>query len=256
MGVLDMLFGGQAAQPQPAQQAQQPAQQPAAQQQTTGTAGTDPNNPTVPAGAQQATQQPAETNPLDTLKDLWTTQQPDATQQQPASVLDLDPKQLMASAQKMDFSKVIKPEQLQAIAAGGEGAMQAFGQVLNTVTQASDAQSTLSASKLIKEALKEHGQGLDTRISETMRRNLATEGMINDRPELRHPAAQPVISAIQSQLAAKFPQATSAELRKLSEDYFTGLGSIFAPKKDQQQEGSGKPSADGMDDFLKDIDLL
>lgn len=250
MSVLDRLFGGKP------QQAPQQAQQQGQQQASAGMPGTDPNNPTVPQGDVPATQQAAATeqHPLDAMKDIWQQPQVDPTAQAPKSVLDVDPKMLMQSAGKLDFAKMIKPETMQAISAGGEGAVTAFAQAMNQIGQATYAQSLVSASRLVKEALNEHGSTLDTRISDTMRRNLASERLTDDRPELRHPAAQPLISAIQQQLAAKHPNASASELRQLSEDYLMNFAGLFGEKKGAKADAA-KADTSGMEDFFADLDL-
>ena len=67
---------------------------------------------------------PAE-SPLDKFSKVWepTVVDPNAPNQQSSAVT---PEQLMEAAGKVDFAKVLDPAALQAIAAGGEGAMQAF----------------------------------------------------------------------------------------------------------------------------------
>lgn len=139
MSIMDKLFGAiksaAPAQPQPQVPAVPatpvtPGNLPAQQQNPAAA-----NNPTAPAATVAATADTPQPQGLDKFNDLWNIpddQKPKAPESPFAGVT---PEAIQQIAGKTDFSKVVTPEMMTAISAGGEQAATAMIQALNAVAQ-------------------------------------------------------------------------------------------------------------------------
>ena len=239
--IFSNLFGGapsQAAQPAP-NQMPQPGNLPAAQ---TTAMQSAPNNTNVPAD--QATQSQAGAQPaakpegLDQFNDLWKPVESPAGEQN-NSAFNVDPKQLMAAAQKIDFTKVIQPAQLQAIAQGGEAAVNAFASALNTVAQTVYAQNAHATSKIVEQAINRSQESMRAELPQHIKRQNVSETLRADNPALSHPAAAPILGALEQQMTMKFPNASSAEISRMATDYLSSFaGAMQKPQSQAQQQTS------------------
>lgn len=169
-------------------------------------------------------------SPLDTFKDVWQTPTNSQTDTNTSMFGAVDQAKLMESASKVDFSKTATPEQLQAIAAGGQGAMEATMAVMNKVAQTVYAQSAFATTKIVDQALAKAQEGYDARLPSLVKKFSVNENLQTENPLLSNPALTPLVSALSDQLVRKNPNATSAEIQQQVNDYFAALGSTFAPK--------------------------
>lgn len=236
MSIFSSLFGSTA----PAQPAAQPAAP--APQSGVGQPGNIPPQPTqqpaqntgtAPNGVVPA--QPAATTPspdapqLDTFSALW---QPEQNPQPNQPLIQIDPKALADAARKTDFTKMISQEQLTAIGAGGEGAMQAFAQAMNSVAQGVYAQSAFAATKIAEQAVERASARFTSEIPAHVKKLQVSENLRSENPALSHPAASPILGAIESQLTMKHPQASSAEISKMAKQYLDNFASAINKPKD------------------------
>lgn len=228
------LFGGgqapvQQAQPQQPQQAQPtpPGNIPPNQNPSQVS---DPNNINAPA---QTTDSQNKTG-LDAFNDIWKPAESPAGGA-PTDFLNVDPKQLMEAAQKVDFSKVINPASLQAISAGGEDAMKAFAQAMNQVAQATYAQSTMATAKIVQQAVAKTKESLMADLPQHIKLQTMNDTLRTDNPSLNHPAAAPILGALQQQLTVKYPNASAPELAKMAQDYLTNFAQLALPASKTQQ---------------------
>jgi len=148
-------------------------------------------------------------SPLDSFKTLW---QPDKEETiQPGFAVDQS--KLMEVAGKLDFTKLIKPEQIQAIANGGEEAAKAFLEAINAVSQASFANTLAVSAKLTEQALAAKEVEFETRLPGAIK-SFNIDSSISQDPVLNHPAAKPVIGAIAKQIARQYPDASVKEVQE------------------------------------------
>jgi hypothetical protein len=175
--------------------------------------GLDAVNP----NAQQAT------SPLDTFKDIWQT--PANSQAEPSAAMfaNVDQAKLMESAKKVDFAKAISPEQLQ-------GAVAALATAMNNVAQTVYAQSAFATTKIVDQALAKAQESFDARLPSMVKKFSVNENLQTENPLLSNPALTPLVSALSEQLVRKNPNATSVEIQQQVNDYFSALGTTFAPK--------------------------
>lgn len=204
-------------------------------------------NTTLPAGQvppATTTQGAPDNNPLDTFKDIWT---PPAADGKPAGVEDMfniDPKQLMEAASKVDFARMIPQDQMQAIAAGGQGAAEAFAKALNTVAQNVYAQSAAANTKIMQQALARQREDFTGQLPNLVKTHTLSESIRESNPALSHPAAAPLISAIQQTLQLKHPTATNAELQKMAQEYVSGFANAVSGPKQADPVAEDKSNTD------------
>lgn len=193
---------------------------------STGEAGTGtaPNG-TIPVGTEVATK-----TPLDDFAKLWETD-PNAAAPANTSVFgDVDPKKFMEAAGKVNFSKAITPDQLTAIAAGGEAGVAAFAAAMNSVAQNVYAQASFASTKITEQALAKARETFEASIPNLVKQQNASDALRGENPIFSHPAAAPILQAVQSQMAVKFPNATATELTAMAKTYLENFATgITAP---------------------------
>lgn len=245
-GFFSSLFGANnpnVPQTQQATQNQGPTQAPNPGQPMQGTQASPVTAPNglVPTQNQQVTpqDQPA---PFDAYKDVWNTK-PDPNANKTVFA-DADPNKMMETARQVDFAKVLKPEQLQAISKGGPEAMEAFAQSLNSVAQTVYGQSAFATTKIVEQALARNKETTDKQMADMMKKFSTNEGLQASNPLLNNPAIKPIAEAITDQLIRKNPNATSSEIQTQVNDFFTAMGQNFAPKPASTQSSSSSRNDD------------
>lgn len=206
----------------------------------------DPSNPNVPA---QTTTEQNKTG-LDAFNDIWKPAESPAGAA-PTDFLNVDPKQLMEAASKVDFSKVINPASLQAISAGGEDAMKAFAAAMNQVAQATYAQSTMATAKIVQQAVAKTKESIMSDLPQHIKLQNVDNNLRTENPALNHPAAAPILGALQQQLTVKYPNATSAELTKMAQDYLSNFAQMAMPASKQNQTQTQASNEPDWDAWLK-----
>jgi len=238
MGFLDKIFGTTPQQQQVP--VQQPGVQPAPGQIAPGQPGNipaptvvaDPNNPTAPVQQPVApvTPEVVDDSPLAEFSKLWEDdpkKEGDTPPEPPATLKAEDVQKIVA---KTDFSQAITPEMLVAITAGGEDAAKAFATAMNAVAQQVMVQSTMVNNKLTEQAVEKALTAHKATLPDMLRSGLVSDHAKNSNPLFANPAIKPVIEATQSQLLAKFPNATPAEITDMTQRFVIAMGQEFAPK--------------------------
>jgi hypothetical protein len=234
------------------QQQQQPAQGQQAAPTTPGNIPpTAPNTGATPPGAapngtipNTGDQNPKpDTNPLAEFEKLWQAVDTDKAAPNGSIFGEIDPKKFMEAAGKIDFSKVISPEHLQAISQGGEAAVQAFASALNSVAQTTYAQSAFAASKIADQGLQRAYEKMVGELPTHFKKFHMSENLRGENPIFSNPAVQPVITAMEQQFAVKYPNASAAELTQMAKRYVESLGSAFSPKA--QNAGTQEADTEG-----------
>lgn len=172
-------------------------------------------------------------SPLDKFSKLWeptTTPTVDGTL--PANMFaGADPTKMLEAARKVDFAKSIPPEVLAKITAGGPDAAAAFAQAINDVAQRSYAQSSFASTKIVEAALAKFQEGLDSRLPSQIKKHQVSDSIRDSNPALQHPAAAPIMEAMQAQLTVKYPNATVSEIQDMASQYLTAFNSVANPPK-------------------------
>lgn len=208
------------------------------------TPGTAPNGqiPAVPAdtAAGNAT-------PFDSFQDLWKNEPVDPNAP-PTSVFgNVDPQKFMEAAGKIDFSRAVTPEMLQAISTGGEGAMTAFATAMNKVAQGVYAQSAFATTKIVEQALSKSKDAFMAELPQHIKKQTVTDSLRAENPIFSNPAVQPIISALEAQMTVKYPHATAPEITQMAKQYVEALGISFAPKAAVTEAEAAKAKKGEMD---------
>lgn len=200
----------------------------------------DPANPTVPAGTVDASKkEPA--SPLDQFNELWqpATTEPGANQ----PLISVDPKQLADAARRTDFSKVITPEHLTAIQGGGEGAAKAFVEAMNAVAQGVYAQSAFATTKIVEQAVNKARDQFSAEIPAHVKKLQVSDNLRQDNPVFNHPAASPILGAIEAQMTNKFPNASATEITTMAKQYLENFANaVNAPAEAAKAAAAKKNS--------------
>lgn len=177
-------------------------------------------------------------SPLDQFAELWKNDTNNSGNDSNKSFFNVDQKKLMEAAGKVDFAKVIKPEQLQAISKGGDEGIAAFTQAMNAVSQTVYAQSAFATSKIVEQALAKAKEDFEAGIPALIKKHAVNDSSRSKNPALSHPAIQPLVEGIQAQLQQKFPNATTAELEDMTSKYFEHVSGVFKGSSQEQQQNS------------------
>lgn len=250
MSIFESIFGG-AKQPQQAAQPQTPPTNNPAQNQPPqpahSSAGAAPNGVIPPEGNKGSEQ-----SPLDKFNKLWETEAP-SKENDPAQNQGPTPQQMMEAATKVDFSRVIDPENLKKIVAGGEDAATALVAILNKHGQTVYGQSAVVAQKLVEKAVEQAELKFAEKVPDLVRRHSARDSLVSENPAFKDPAVSTLVEMVQSQLTLKYPNASASELKQLAQEYFTGAATKLAPpKKSESNNPSRKKDAEvDWDDWFK-----
>lgn len=254
MGIMDMFksaVNGNAPQPQPQtpgvppqgttpQQTQpMPGNIPTTAATTGASSAVTAGNGVIP----QSTTDIAAASPLDTFKDLWKNDPNGTNKDEPYFNVNIDA--LNQAASQQDFTSSITQEQLQSIASGGEDAIKAFAAALNSTARDVYAKSAYATTKIVEGALAKAEGKFQNNLPTLIKQHTLSDSLRSENPAFSHPAAQPIISALQSQLTMKFPQATESELRKMATEYLSSFASTVSPPK--ADATTQKPGAQEID---------
>lgn len=196
----------------------------------TSSGGPNPNNPA----------EPTEPTGMDKFKDVWapSTDQPNHN----APMFSVDPAKITEAAGTMNFIGNLKPEVLSAMAAGGEEGVKASMTAMNAMVQAVYAQNAMATTKIVEEAVRKTRDEFTSRLPSLVKNTQFNEALMQENPAFSHPAAQPIIKALQTQLSQKFPNATTTELKQMATDYLTNFADVVKPSQSNQS-----PAAAGED---------
>lgn len=250
MSMFQNLVGG----PQPAAAAPAapgtpatPGQLPAGAPATGAASPNTAPNGTVPAIGTTGTEG-APATPFADFQDLWKNEPADPNAPAPNQGVfgNVDPKKFMEAAGKIDFAKVVTPEQLQQITAGGPEAMKAFAAALNSVAQTTYAQSAFASTKIVEQAMTRAKDSFLADLPQHIKQQTVKDNLRAENPIFSNPAVQPIISALEAQMTVKYPQATATEITAMAKQYVEALGTSFAPKpvKAESKSGTGREETD------------
>lgn len=180
----------------------------------------DPN--AVNAAAPVESSIPAkDISPLDTYAKLWDTDdnKGEVPGTDPSEGITIDPAKIAETVSSIDFASTIAPNTQELLAAGGEGAQKAFVDALNAVSQQVFSQAMIANATLTKQAIANAAPTFDRRAEALLRHSQISDLNLEQNSKLNHPSVAPMIQAIETQLAGKFPQASAREISAMSRQY-------------------------------------
>jgi hypothetical protein len=155
-----------------------------------------------------------------------------------------DPAKVMEATGKVDFSKVLTPDLLAKVNAGGAEATTALAQVLTQLGQNTLGRSTITTKTIVEEALKAQRVEFEKALPGLVKQAQVTSNLAVENPLLQHPALKPVVSALQQQISANNPEATTAQIQEAINGYLSTLGQVFAPKPEPSKESAREKNYD------------
>jgi hypothetical protein len=171
-------------------------------------------------------------NPLDKFKDLW--QPPTGADGKPKppkeKAINIDPAKIFEFAGKQDFKKFVKPETFAAIAKGGDEGAAAFQQAIQDIGSSTFASAITASSQMMQAALEKQASTFEAGLPELFKKYSLKENLGNKNPVLKHAAAKPIVDALQSVLAQKYPDASAADLQTTAEEFLTTFASSISGK--------------------------
>lgn len=231
MGLFDSFFGTQATSSAPAggapggqnQAPFNPSANPQAQPSQQQNNGVVP--PVVPAGGSSAE---VPVDPFAQAKDLWkpVVTDPNAPKK---DMFTIDPKAVFEQAGKMDFRQFVSKDDLTKIAAGGEGAMEAFMNSMTKIGQASYATSAIAATEIMKAGIAKNNTSFQESLPGLFKNLAVSDSLRESNPALRHEAVAPLVKMVEDQFVTKFPNASQTEITKMAQDYMVNVGQAFNP---------------------------
>ena len=219
------------------------------QQETPNNPGNIPTPSSPPTDGQvpKAKEEQVSNDPLESFKDIWdTVDNKDNSNKTPDQQLDASKVQEVVN--KADFSNSINQESLAKIAQGGEEATTAFKEAMNSVAQQVMVQALVAANNITEHRVNSALKSQEKNFQELIRKQNTSEKLAESNPIFKNPAVKPVIEAAQSQLLAKNPNATSAEITAQAQDFVMALVESLSPQ--QQQDASINPDEEDWSKFL------
>ena len=184
-------------------------------------------NGAVPAGANNP---PEGQSPEDKFAKLWETPATDpGSDPSKSNENQLTPEKMLEAAGKVDFKRVLDQDSLRKIAAGGDEAMTALAELLNKTAQTVYGQSTVVAQKLIETQVSKARDEFTAQLPSLVKKQNMQDSLLTENPAFKKPSVAPVVTAIQNQLAAKYPNATASELNAMAKDYLKAAAEDFNP---------------------------
>jgi hypothetical protein len=222
----------------PAQPTQNPGQDPNATPNNQATPGNIPasanqqtstlaSTATAPNGSIPATTADiANKSPLDDFSKLWET---DPNQKPNDPYFNINMEALNKAAAAQDFTSSITQEHLTAISQGGETAMKAFVSAMQGVARDTYAKNAIATTKIVENALNKAENNFKSSVPGMIKQHALNDGLRTENPAFSHPAAQPIIGALEKQLTQKYPNATANELRSMATQYLSAFATAANP---------------------------
>jgi hypothetical protein len=167
---------------------------------------------------------PANT-PMGDFATLWDTVKTDPSKQGNAPAA-LDQAELTALINKQSYANTVTPDML---ASFPEEQHAALTSVMEAVARNVMVQATLVNNKLNAQSLTAAEAKFAAQLPDLLRAQSVANHGAETNPLFNNPAIKPVVEATRSQLLAKFPNATQAEITSMTEKYIMSMGAAFAP---------------------------
>lgn len=230
MSLFDIFTNKQQAPAQAPSQQQAPAPANPGNIPNQSSAVTGESQAAAPNGVLPAGGTKADDSPLANFKDLWDTKPTDPNAPAPSAPKELSAADVQKIVAKASFTGAVTPEMLSAISEGGETAQQAFVQAMNEVARQVMTQNTLVTDKMIQQKIAEALKQQEAALPEMLRKQSISAHSKDTNPIFSNPAVKPIIESTQHQLMQKFPNASPAEITKMTQEYIIAMGQEFAPK--------------------------
>lgn len=183
--------------------------------------------------------QPVSKSPLAAFEKLFETVPVDDKNPLPVGLGDAvfgnaDPAKIAESLKNLDLASNISPELIAKLGIQDPAALNA---VLNANSQ-NLLQTVLPLIfKSVDQAVGQMGNRVSDHLPKHVRQTVVADKLLVDNPQLNNPAILPVVTAIQQQVEAKFPNASPAEVQAKIEQYLAAVGMTIGPRASGPEDG-------------------
>lgn len=175
-------------------------------------------------------------NPMDAHAALWQTGANPPSDPFAAPLFNTDAAKIAESASKMNIAGSIPPDLLTKAMSGSDP--QAFMQVLNTVAQRAVTTSAQVSAATIEQATVRNNERIQTSLPGRIKQ-LQLDSLAADNPALNHPASQPLLHLVRTQIQAKHPELSAQAINSQAERYLTEhAAAIQLPAEQKAQAGT------------------
>ena len=170
----------------------------------------------VAAGLQNAQDNPAAAP----FADLWQLdeEQRKKLEKQQLEIFgaDVTPEKIFEAARQIDFTKNVPPELMEKVLAGDQTALLSL---INGVGQSAYAQSSVTAKTASETAVHKLQADFEAKLPELIRSHSQRNSVAEDNPLATNPATKPMFDMLLGQMQAKYPQATTQQLKEHTTNY-------------------------------------
>lgn len=206
----------------------------------------DPNNPNLPKADPVDPNTPKpDASPMGDWANLWTIEPPKQGAEDPNAPFrfNVDQNKVKQQVGSIDFTKAITPEIMAKINAGGPEATAALLAAMNTIGQQVMLNATNVTTRITEAGLEHAGTRMESKIPALVRSQSISNALREDNPLFTNPATAPMLEAISTQMAAKFPNATPAEIRENAKKYLVEFAQQTQSVFKVEPNGSPKQTA-------------
>jgi len=160
---------------------------------------------------------------------------------------------LQQLAQSIDITASIPAELKAAIAAGGQGALDAMVQLQNHTAQQMFAQNAAVTNALIEQAMKKMQDGADVAIDRRIKSLNVADTTFANNPALKDPLVAPIVASLQQRAIQKYPQASTTEINALVSAGLAKLGNVLNPAPVVATKTNGNEDQDWLNWLGEDL---
>lgn len=139
----------------------------------------------------------------------------------------MDEQKLAESIANMEFAPQIQPDIMHKIMAGDAGALQ---KLLNQSTQQAFRQAVQMTQKMVEHGVTTSASRMETQLPDKFR-SMQAQQTLQDDPVFSHEAMKPMVSALQQQFSAKYPNASGPQISKMVKDFMQATAETISPQK-------------------------
>lgn len=196
----------------------------------------------------------AQVSPLDGFAKLWEAKPVDKDAPEPfdpGNIFKLNNESMAQALAQVDFAKGITEEQVSAVQAGGPEAVKALMEMLNNTARQTMGAATQASAKMIEKAMTGASGAMDQKINSQVRQNQIASHLQETNPALNHPAAAPIIQAMQIQLATQFPKASPQEITQKVQEFMGAFTAVASGKPEAEAEAAKLAAGTDWESYFK-----
>ena len=154
----------------------------------------------------------------------------------------VDPEKLKEAYSKTNYVEgLFTPELAEKIAAGGQDAVTAMAQVMNSMAQKLAFENLQVSAKLTTSGLGAASNAWNQSASTTLRDTNITAAIKETDPMFNSPLLAPVVDKLKAAIVSKQPNATPQEVQEITKKALVAIRGNQQQQQQQQQQEENKP---------------